>query len=219
MSNNINNQHDAVSGVTMSSLCPNCDKGTINTLNNDSGDIDFFFNFNKNQNELRYSVLSVLVGDIEKCKKEGLIFPLVMCVMSGIDLLGKFYAGKDGRDRNDNVETRFKFFCEFIGVSDKNHRNTLFTLRNSIMHSYGFYDKKHLSNLPIFLSQAINKNNLVENINQKIIVNAIVLKDVFVKGVEKYRNELKNVDNKKLRENFRKMFNGYGRMTVELIPL
>ena len=65
------------------------------------------------------------------------LWPGVMAICAGIDLLGKFLAGNDGR----GVGTRFStFLTTYFGIS-QNEAETIYQLRNSLLHSFGLYSE------------------------------------------------------------------------------
>jgi len=66
------------------------------------------------------------------------LWPGVMAICAGIDLLGKFLAGNDARR---GVGTRFKTFLTiYFGIS-QNDAKTIYQLRNSLLHSFGLYSE------------------------------------------------------------------------------
>jgi hypothetical protein len=66
------------------------------------------------------------------------LWPGVMAICAGIDLLGKFLAGNDARG---GVGTRFStFLTTYFGIS-QNDAETIYQLRNSLLHSFGLYSE------------------------------------------------------------------------------
>jgi len=66
------------------------------------------------------------------------LWPGVMAICAGIDLLGKFLAGNDARGR---VGPRFRtFLTTYFGISE-NDAETIYQLRNSLLHSFGLYSE------------------------------------------------------------------------------
>ena len=71
------------------------------------------------------------------------LWPGVMGILAGIDLLGKFFAGNDasGGKGLGTVANRFTHFLKCsLGLSDQD-ANTLYQLRNSLLHSFGLYSE------------------------------------------------------------------------------
>jgi hypothetical protein len=65
--------------------------------------------------------------------------PRRLGVCAGIDLLGKFLAGND---LEGGVRKRFtKFLTTYFGIS-QNDADTIYQLRNSLLHSFGLYSKR-----------------------------------------------------------------------------
>src|SRR5689334_11965232 len=66
------------------------------------------------------------------------LWPGVMAICAGIDLLGKFLAGNDDIG---GVGPRFRtFLTTFFGIS-QNEATTVYQLRNSLLHSFGLYSE------------------------------------------------------------------------------
>jgi hypothetical protein len=66
------------------------------------------------------------------------LWPGVMGICAGVDLLGKFLVGND---KKGEVGKRFRdFLITFFNVS-QNDAETLYQLRNSLLHSFGLYSE------------------------------------------------------------------------------
>src|SRR6266496_6263912 len=80
-------------------------------------------------------VLYLLRRDVVRCLQNdnGILFPALMMMFAGIDLLAKFYAGSD----KGSVGARFKGFIKkyFSGISGDN-AEVLYQLRNALLHSF-----------------------------------------------------------------------------------
>jgi hypothetical protein len=63
------------------------------------------------------------------------IFPSVMVITSGIDLLAKFHSGED----EGAVGTRFEAYLSACGNLTPDEAHALWLLRNAQVHSYGLY--------------------------------------------------------------------------------
>lgn len=91
-----------------------------------------------------FSVLYLLRRDISQCMginpntgcktDNQAIWPGVMAILSGIDLLGKFYAGSDV----GQVGIRFKSYVEkYFNDIKEEDKETIYQLRNALLHSFG----------------------------------------------------------------------------------
>lgn len=144
-----------------------------------------------------------------KCGKErGAIaqWPAIMTILAGIDLLGKFRAGCDNRNK---IGERFKNFVEEYFDIEKDDAEIIYELRNCLMHSFGLYSTKYK-----FLLINNNKEKLItyRKIKKKpsklTVINVWKLYVIFMGAVEKYYDSLKKY--RILRENFNDMFEYYG---------
>jgi hypothetical protein len=85
-----------------------------------------------------FTCFGINPNDIKLELNNKAIWPGVMGIMAGIDLLAKFY---EGCDKNGKVRERFKKFLEeYMGISEDNSE-TIFQLRNSLMHSFGLFQR------------------------------------------------------------------------------
>jgi hypothetical protein len=88
-----------------------------------------------------YSVLYLLRRDIAYCMGDDpssvkALFPGVMGILAGIDLLAKFHAGSD----TSAVGRRFRRFVrQYFGPLSSREQEILYQLRNALMHSFGLY--------------------------------------------------------------------------------
>lgn len=174
-----------------------------------------------------FSRLYLLIRDIKEClginpnshkidekiacecgKERGPVaqWPAIMTILAGVDLLGKFRAGCDDRNK---IGKRFKDFIEeYFGIS-RDDSKVIYELRNCLMHSFGLYSEKYK-----FLLISNSKDKLItyktlKNKAYKLtIINVEKLYIIFLKAVDKYYSHLK-ID-RVLRENFNEMFDNYG---------
>ena len=98
------------------------------------------------------SILHLLRRDIYRCmgytiqnekwvkNVEPIIWPGSMAVLTGIDLLGKFYAGNDN---DKEVGSRFKAYCEKY-ICSPGDAKVIYKLRNSLVHSFGLSSATYL---------------------------------------------------------------------------
>jgi len=168
----------------------------------------------------KFSILYLLVRDIKTCfgidpatnknftcKNCGNVafnsaqWPALMGILAGIDLLGKFYEGRDGAGVGD----RFKNFI----YEDKDLlKDVLYELRNSMLHSFGLYS----DNYNLVLVADNNSNPIIKisnnNFKKTAVINVSKLYLQFLEAIKKYHDELKNND--ELKDNFNRMFGKYG---------
>ncbi|MBX9685696.1 MAG: hypothetical protein K2X27_03275 [Candidatus Obscuribacterales bacterium] len=106
--------------------------------------LDFFFRDPASQPTFRvgdnlFSNLYLLRRDINTCYSGGAVWPGVMGIMAGIDLLAKFFAGTD----LSAVSERFRDFTnEYISNNNVIDSEVLYQLRNALLHSFGLYSKR-----------------------------------------------------------------------------
>lgn len=67
-------------------------------------------------------------------------WPAIMTILAGMDLLGKFRAGCDNRNR---IGERFKNFVEEYFDIEKDEAEIIYELRNCLMHSFGLYSTRY----------------------------------------------------------------------------
>ena len=66
------------------------------------------------------------------------LLPGAMAILVGIDLLAKFYKGK----QDSRVGDRFReFVCRYFQPISPGDEETIYQLRNSLLHSFGLYSK------------------------------------------------------------------------------
>lgn len=113
---------------------------------------DLFFEDPVNYVEAnKSSILHLLRRDIYRCmgytiqngmwvkNAEPIIWPGSMAVLTGIDLLGKFYAGND----DGGVASRFKAYCEKY-ICSQDDAQVIYKLRNSLVYSFGLSSATYL---------------------------------------------------------------------------
>ena len=97
------------------------------------------------------SILHLLGRDIYSCMGytiqngkwhkniDPIIWPGAMAILTGIDLLGKFYAGND----DGGVAFRFKAYCEKY-ICSQDDAQVIYKLRNSLVYSFGLSSATYL---------------------------------------------------------------------------
>lgn len=183
---------------------------------------EIFFQYPKEKKEIpnTYGTLYLLRRDIYRCmgydvdtsikKSEAIIWPGAMTVLAGIDLLGKFYAGSD--ERNKVSERFIAFYGEYI---DDENAEIIYQLRNSLLHSFGLLSKS--KNKTYRFRVGASRDNLVKLLSESFNeiyyqIDLYTLWDKFEEGIIKYRNDLLNKE--QLRANFSIMFGDYGSIRI-----
>jgi hypothetical protein len=152
-------------------------------------------------------VLYLLRRDIIVCfDKKIATWPATMAILAGIDLLGKFYAGKDG----PGVRQRFKDFVEEYFHISREDAETIFQLRNALMHSFGLYSEGRRFSLI---------NNETDPLIQRpfddkyTIINIRALKKEFEAAIGRYQADIQADD--ELRGKFSgEMYSRYGTIHI-----
>ncbi|MEN6371750.1 MAG: hypothetical protein ABFD64_07020 [Armatimonadota bacterium] len=140
-----------------------------------------------------------------------------MCVFAGIDLLAKFLKGSDAQTRNDNSGIRFKEYMDNYMPGTNGHIETLYQLRNSLVHSFGWYSEDKDNN--IYRFRLSRNGQLVDAQNNNIyMVNILKLLDEFAQSIASYKNDLENDSEGTLKSNFDNMYSRYGVIEYGLEP-
>ncbi len=85
-----------------------------------------------------FSQLYLLRRDISACFCASILWPGVMAICAGIDLLGKFLAGNDDGKK---VGERFETFLKIYFKISSDDAKIIYQLRNSLLHSFGLYSE------------------------------------------------------------------------------
>ena len=188
---------------------------------NIKNDIAFFFKKPEelDDQESSYSTLFLLRRDIRTCFgfnpdtncviSYKALFPAVMAVSAGIDLLAKFACGV-----SEKVGPRYKCYIE--QYIDKNYSEVLFQLRNSLLHSFGLYSesnsKGHKKKVFRFLLNETG-DRLVEQIDdERFCINIRLLWEKFEASIEVFHRDILESD--ELQQKFSKMFPKYGSIQI-----
>lgn len=181
---------------------------------------DLFFEDPVNYVEAtKSSILHLLRRDIYRCmgytiqngmwvkNAEPIIWPGSMAVLTGIDLLGKFYAG----NHNDReVGSRFKAYCEKY-ICSHDDAQVIYELRNSFLHSFGLFSKSRTATY--YFQVSSSRQDLVTKFSvggpdYYYRIDLYTLRDKFEQSIAKYKKDLET-DNE-LQKKFDAMFNSYG---------
>lgn len=159
-----------------------------------------------------FSVLYLLRRDIKQCiNAKQILWPATMAILAGVDLLGKFYAGEDGR----GVGNRFRNFVDryFQPISSED-AETVYQLRNALLHSFGLYSKSSGGEYYFTLVLPEAGPLVVEHIRTKgrYLISIIALYNKFEMAIQSYHSDLETDSG--LQDNFGKMYNRYGTIHI-----
>ena len=142
------------------------------------------------------------------------LWPGTMAILAGIDLLAKFYAGSD---KINEVGQRFrKFIGKHLGPLSPDDKETVYQLRNSLLHSFGLYSettkgKKYQFALGQNLGQFISSPD-----TEVYVIDIRELHRRFESAVLQYQSELQNVTT--LQKYFSTLFPKYGAIRIGRSP-
>ena len=153
-----------------------------------------------------HGVLYLLRRDVVRCVQNDnvILFPALMMMLAGIDLLGKFYAGSDA---GSFVGDRFRNFIieYFTSVSDED-AETLYQLRNALLHSFGLFSRGRGGKEYHFaIGPATRFVNAFEG---RYYINPKDLYAQFESAIQQYQEDLSS--DAALRAKFQAMFDRYG---------
>ena len=184
--------------------------------------IDFFFE-NPNKwidNRVKFSNLYLLRRDISTCFgfdptsgekiKFNALWPGAMSILAGIDLLSKYYYGKD----DGGVGKRFKgYFDKYINEDDS---KIIYLFRNSLLHSFGLYsyelDKKTKKRIEFYFKTGHGEKLVSKNNKNLYLIDIYILWQEFEKSIDLYLNDLKKSDD--LKKKFNKIFPYYSTTNI-----
>ena len=156
-----------------------------------------------------------------------------MTVLTGIDLLGKFYAGNDN---SKGVGCRFTDYCKTYMLLDKQNGNeekcegkeeeaqAIYQCRNAMIHSYVLFSKDKKRDITYYF-QLTTRDDVPlivicpksDKSKKYCIININILRDRFESSIEKYKNDLLLISRKIIRNNFDRMFKIYGKVHQPVI--
>jgi len=156
-----------------------------------------------------FSTLYLLRRDIESCLAHEILWPGAMCVMAGVDLLGKF---SDGRDSSGSGRRFLGFVRRYFHLTTAD-AEALYQLRNALLHSFGLFSAARTGSYRFQLRALGNHARIVEHLPTGVVkVDLISLRKGFEASVHEYRNDLQA--DGRLRKNFRVMFPRYGKIPI-----
>ena len=209
---NIGSQTSSSNPSSNTSLTEPVSAATTATTTDTTEKIESFFKDPDEEQELpgEFSTLYLLRRDINQCFKNSILWPTTMCILAGFDLLGKFHAGNDDRGQ---VGKRFQEFLGDFVLENKEEAEAMYSLRNSMCHSFGLYNDKY----HIVLNQ--DKTTFISPLPSSktdktyIHISVYLLKEKFEKGILKFKETLTNPDNNRITK-FNRMFDKYGSIWI-----
>jgi len=133
-----------------------------------------------------------------------------MAILAGIDLLAKFYAGSD---KINEVGPRFrKFIGKYFSPLSPNDQETVYQLRNSLLHSFGLYSETAKGRKYQFaLGQDLG--NFISSPGTDVyVIDIRELHRRFESAVIQYQSELEN--DPTLEKYFSTLFAKYGAIRI-----
>lgn len=162
-----------------------------------------------------YGVLHLLRRDICFClgwdpftsspTSHPTFWPGGMAILAGIDLIAKFYAGED---TIGNVGPRFRaFITRYFQPLSTGDEETIYQLRNALLHSFGLYSYSRRRIYKFKLSA--QRSPLIQHFPpDEYQIDLFTLHDHFENSIQLYVTDLDT--NQTLQDNFMAMFPKYG---------
>jgi hypothetical protein len=187
-----------------------------------SPDAILFFETPNTQKQIpnEFSVLYLLRRDVLQCMgidpntgnpiNNSAIWPGTMAILAGIDLLGKFYAGSD---QLGQVGQRFKDYIDkyFNGISTTD-KDTIYQLRNSLLHSFGLYSQTHNGTIYRFTLGQNLPSFITHTPPDKYLIDIRELHKKFKDSISRYCTDV--TSNTNLQSHFNSMFPNYGKIMI-----
>ena len=168
----------------------------------------------------QFGVLYLLRRDVVACLgldpatgnhlREPILWPGAMATLAGVDLLAKFYAGSDAQGQ---VGNRFKTFVRafFQGLTPGDDE-TLFQLRNSLLHSFGLYSENRTRTYHFHVTAAGNVPFIQQTSPIDFQIDLLVLHQRFEEALARYAAALEG--QQELQTKFIAMFTNYGAIRI-----
>lgn len=117
------------------------------------------------------------------------IWPGVMAIMAGIDLLSKFYSGEDS-----NNKSRERFLTYVSKYIDNRNQEVLYQLRNSLLHSFGLYSESFSGNIYKFNLGINYQSELVIVKKPYYLIDVNELRIKFEYSIELFKTEYSKLE-------------------------
>ena len=140
------------------------------------------------------------------------LWPGAMAILAGVDLLGKYRAGNDDRA---SVGQRFTTFLREYFLLDEEDSETVYQLRNALLHSFGLYSRGRHGE---YLFQLVPHGfSLLTKLDAGLYqVDIAALHRTFEEAVARYREHVET--SQELQGNLAQMFQRYGVMVTVDLP-
>lgn len=154
-----------------------------------------------------YSCFGKTMGQVNSqigTEKPIAIWPGVMLIMTGIDLVSKFHSGDA---KPGEVTSRFNCFVKkYIDTNSED----IYQLRNALLHGFSLYSQYKEKEWRYVLGQHANKMMWLES-DGKIWVSADQLHKAFEHSIDLFQKEYPTLNSF---SNFNNLFDKYGWTTV-----
>jgi hypothetical protein len=144
------------------------------------------------------------------------LFATLMVIMSGIDLLAKFYAGND---KSGCVGDRFKAFAMTFLFSEARSpeqcADVLYHCRNTVMHSFNVREKRKQYKVNIVDKASTEVVWPVPGQPNRFVISVEGLAQAFIKAIESYESAVRA--DSQLQLKFTNMFFDYGDIGVQIV--
>lgn len=157
-----------------------------------------------------YTCFRINPNDLESKLTNEAIWPGVMGILAGVDLLAKF---SKGRDEVGKVGDRFKAYIKTYMDLPSEDQETIYQLRNSLLHSFGLYSKKNKSVYRFSLNRS--EETLVKQKGEQHVINIILLHQIFEESISVYHSKLEA--DEELQANFERMYPNYSGVEIKKI--
>jgi len=167
-----------------------------------------------------FGVLYLLRRDIIQCfgfnpntgmkYQDPVLWPGGMAILAGIDLLAKFFKGSD---TIGEVGQRFKDFVkQYFQLSSEEDKETIYQLRNALLHSFGLYSQNKRQQQYHFTLTANNSSLIQQAAPGKFQIDLCSLHQKFENALDTYAVDLNK--SKDLQNKFLRMFQNYGAISI-----
>jgi hypothetical protein len=179
---------------------------------------------------LRREVQDCLIGEVvgehevlQPSRHARRLFASIMVIFAGIDLLGKFVRGDDAPGPGE-IERRFKglirAYMPLTPETSAREAHIIWRVRNTVMHSFGLYDRGHTQDRHVAVSNEPWTPNEVSPVAAPKTVQgtAVWLVSIprlylgFIEAVAAYEKDVRARPD--LQQGFASMFEHYGSLSV-----
>lgn len=143
------------------------------------------------------------------------LWPGVMCIFAGVDLLAKFWAGSDSTKPGE-VGQRFRDFLQSYSHLRAEEAQVVWELRNSLLHSFSVRSPGETPKHTFVLTadKKGRRGSVNSESNGRHVVDIRTLHDKFEGAVARYREQVEDESETGLRKKFSDMPERYGMFSV-----